>query len=355
MTNQNSDNLPVFKPWESFWTSIPHATWLTSRFSLRRNFSQLKFSKHLPKQNQADIIKIVHENLITCNDFSQPQLFNIHNLSALEREWITERFLLSLPPRNSDEETFIINQEGNLLVILNGNDHFNLHAIDKENQLEEKWKQLTRIESHLSKHIDFAFSKDFGFLTSDPSFCGTGLSINAYLHLPALLHTDQSQQIFANEASITAHRQEANSPQVQGDIAIFHNTITLGLTEEDIISKIRTRTAKMIAMEQTTINELMTTISDELKNKITLSLGTLSYSYCSELPEALNAISLIKLGLTLGLIKNSDSKQIIHPLLDLNRAHILLSHDSNASPETLSKLRANYLRNFSKILSIGTL
>ena len=74
------------------------------------------------------------------------------------------------------------------------------------------------------------------------------------------------------------------------------NTCTVGLTEEYILTTMRMWATRAVVAEIIS-GKLMENDNKQIKNKVTRALGLLTHSYQLEAIEALNALSLVKLGM----------------------------------------------------------
>ena len=98
----------------------------------------------------------------------------------------------------------------------------------------------------------FAFSSKFGFLTCDPTQCGTGLVATVFLHIPLLLQSNRLEEIIKKhkEDNVEQKGIHGDPHDIVGDIVAFHNSYTLGVTEENIIHSLRILATKIMAEEK---------------------------------------------------------------------------------------------------------
>src|SRR5262249_18486447 len=146
--------------------------------------------------------------------------------------------------------------------------------------------------------VNYSYSPKFGFLTADPYECGTALQVAVYLQLAGLIHTDKINDVLEKlvDESLSVTGLQGSPTEIIGDVLCICNLYTLGLTEENIISSLRQVTTKLMVEEHAARSQIRHEISPDMKDKISRAYGILIHSYQIEAVEALNAISLLKLG-----------------------------------------------------------
>lgn len=60
-------------------------------------------------------------------------------------------------------------------------DHIQLRAIVEGLDPEGAWESLDRLDSALNEHVDYAFRRDIGYLTADPTRAGSALELAVYV------------------------------------------------------------------------------------------------------------------------------------------------------------------------------
>lgn len=77
--------------------------------------------------------------------------------------------------------------EGDTTLVINDRDHLSINISDFGLDLLGAYKKAVEIEKILDSHLDFAFSSEYGYLTSGARNAGTGLEIWMKLFLFALI------------------------------------------------------------------------------------------------------------------------------------------------------------------------
>lgn len=343
---ESSEN-PILFP-NKPWADNDNPVWLASTVSLQRNLEKFKFPGKLSADRKKQIIALTSKELLSKDIASQnklvnPVLIKAEDIGIMEKEFLVEHFLSTHNFNQAHSgEGFVIDESGTFLTTLNMRDHIHFQLIDCQGELENAWNRLVKIESDLGKTLSYSFSSKFGFLTADPTQCGTGLFVTAYLQVPGLIHTHKLEKFLDTtmEESISITGIQGNPNEIIGDVLMIQNNYTLGLTEENILSSIRTYVSKMIAEETNTRHQIKRDENPDLKDKVCRSFGILIHSYQIEAIEALNALSLLKLGAEAGWVSGIDHKKLNELFFTCRRAHLLHEKKEKISQEEIPHKRA---------------
>lgn len=331
------------------WNNNKNVIWLGSTLTLLRNLEKFNFPAKLAIDKRKQIISLLTRDLLASKQLKQPKLFRAEDMSPTEKELLVEHFLSSQGFHQAYVgEAFVLDETGEFLAVLNLKDHILLEWIDSSEDLEKAWDHLLKIELELTKSVNFAFSSKFGFLTSDPAHSGTGLIVNVFLHLPALIYTHQLNKVVKKnkDDGVEQTGLQGDPNEVIGDIVAFHNAYTLGITEESILSSLRILTTKLIVEEKSMRQHLKNGNEAEVaevKDKVSRAYAILLHSYQIEAVEALQALSLVKMGLDLEWLKGISQAALNQLLFACRRAHLLCHYGQKISQEELPHRRAEFI------------
>ncbi|BAE81736.1 ATP:guanido phosphotransferase [Chlamydia felis Fe/C-56] len=335
-----------------------NTTWPITTFSLSRNLSIAKFPSCLSKEKKQEILEVIASHFNHIEGFDEFLVLPLKDAPSWQKEFIIEHFLFPYDlTGNPEGEALIVNRSGNILATINFRDHLILHAIDFVSEPEKALDQLVRLDSYLNEKLEFAFSSDFGFLTTNPQECGTGLKSQCFLHTPALIYSQELQEIIDDDTEVSyAGMLPATPGEYIGNIVVLSNRCSLGLTEEQILSSLRIWSSKISMAEASAKKKHTEQNPGELKNHILRALGLLTHSYHLDLQETLDALSWIQLGISLGWIQGADNSSIWHPVFwQARRGHLALTKqpddNKNLQKEVITQLRADVLKKLAESLS----
>src|SRR5437667_7015071 len=169
---------------------------LSSRVRLARNLKGAAFPGWAKKAERIKTLEAVRpaiESLPQMADFFSETM---DNLTLLDKNILVERHLISREHAAKNAGSgLVLNRGETLCVMINEEDHLRMQALRPGLQLRQAWQAIDQVDTVLEKRLDYAFSNDLGYLTACPTNIGTGVRVSAMLHLPALVLSEQINQI----------------------------------------------------------------------------------------------------------------------------------------------------------------
>lgn len=330
------------KPWDNNENNI----WLASKINLHRNLEKFPFPVKLPKEKRQQIISLISKKLLMSPGLKNPLLVKTEEIGPLQKEYLVEHFLSNQSFQQAHSgEAFIIDESGTFLATLNVNDHVQFELIDCKGELESAWNHIVKIETELGEEFNYSYSSKFGFLTSDIMNCGTGFILKVFLQPSALIHSNLMAETISKIKSdgVRLYGLQGNPTEIVGDIYVISNEYALGLTEENVISVIRLFITKLLVEENSLRSFLRKHENPIVIDKVSRAYGVLAHSYQIETIEALNAISLLKLGADLGLLEGVTPQELNRLFFACRRAHLLSKLDGEINQDHLAHKRAEFI------------
>jgi len=352
--SQNENDCYSFLTVNNPWKHNPNAIWLGSTLTLNRNLEKFNFPGKLSSEKRKQIVSLLSTELIKHSSLKNPMLYKGENLTPLQKEFLVEHFLSHHSFHQAHiGEAFILEESGEFLAEINMKDHLNLSSIDLKEDLENVLSRLVNVEMSLNKYVNYSFSPQFGYLTADPTESGTGLIVTIYLHLLGLRVTERLDEAFKKyaEEGISHSGLQGDPNEMIGDIIAFKNLYTLGVTEENILSSIRSMATKLVVEEKVARNHLKQEHDNEvseLKDRVSRAYGILMHSYQIETIEALNAMSLLKFGLDIGWVNGITHETLNYLFFACRRAYLLCHFEEKMASENLSHKRSEYIHQILK-------
>lgn len=340
--NRPNPELHLAKP----WTHNENPIWLASTISLARNIEKNLFPNKLNVDRQKQLLSLLSKEVLESPSLKKPKLFLAEAASPLEKEYLVEHFLSTHGFQQTHSgEAFIIDETGQFLATLNIQDHLRLQIIDCQGELENSCSRLIKLETDIGKKLPFAFSKKFGFLTSNPRTCGTGLVATIFLQLPALIQLEKMEEALDKygDESLLVTGIQGNPTEIIGDVLAIQNNFTLGVTEDNIISTLRNLSTNLQLEENRARAQIKQSQDRNVKDQVSRAYGILIHSYQIEAVEALNALSLIKLGIEMEWIKNLSMKEINTLFFNSRRSHLLYQCGNHIPQEEIPHKRAEFI------------
>ena len=291
---------------------------------------------------------MIKDNLSQVKSIPNSTFVSAKTVLPTEKELIYEHFLApEIFQQALNGEGFIWEDQGEFLATINIHNHIQFQMLDCKQELEKAWTKLTRIETEFGKFLNYAFSAKFGFLTAHPHNCGTGLSIRIFLQIPALLHSTNNESFLEThkDPNINYSGIQGDPKELIGDILVLENNYSLGLSEEDIIRQLHNKATQIIVEEKGLRNTLQNDPNTLMRDKVSRAFGLLKHSIQLETPEALEALSLCKLGIALEWMSGISINEINQIFLNCRRGHLIKLCKKDIPFEEIPQYRAEYIQN----------
>lgn len=331
---------------KKLWDTNANKIFLASTVSLKRNIEKFNFPGKLSSDLQKTIIALVSKELLKEPGPKGMLLFPAEKAEAFDKEYLMEHFFAREKVFQAHTgEAFMIDETGSFLVLLNIDNHIEFFIVDVQGEMENSWNRLVKAETELGKSIKYAFLPRFGFLTSDPGDSGSAFEATAYLQLTGLIHCGKIDEILESTAdeSFSITGLQGSPTEIIGDVLVIKNNYTLGMSEENIIASIRSLVTKLTVEEVAERTKIKSESMAEIKDRVSRAFGILVHSYQIEAIEALNAISLVKLGVDLGWFEGISFEELNLLFFNCRRAHLLSQFADSVSAEELSHRRAEFV------------
>ncbi len=342
MTSNELQVLKNISPWDHNDNPI----WLASQLKLQRNIEKFNFPQKLTTQKGNQLVSLLTNELHSLKEVGNLNVLMADSTTPLDKEYIYEHFLASNGFVHAHTgEAFVIDESGRFFSTINLGDHLHFYYIDTQGDLENSCNKLEGIEVKLGKRLKYSYSHRFGFLTADPADCGTAFTLSVFLQLPALIHTHELDEFLLQhqDDSLITTGLQGTLDEITGDLLVIRNNYTLGVSEESILSSVRSYTTKLIVHEQGKRKKLQEEDCPVMKDKVSRAYGVLVHSYQIDAKEALNAISLLKLGVSLGWMTGVSIKELNSLFFRCRRAHLIVEHGAELTKEEIPHKRAEYI------------
>lgn len=272
----------------------------STRIRFARNLQGFKFNL----KNQKDIEEL--KNKIKENTYAigyglkyleLKDMDNITKMSLVEKNLISKDYALK-----NKTGAILINDEENICIIINDDDHLKVQVFSSGFELENTLNFAIELDRKIEEVLGYATNKKYGYLTSMPTNCGTGLKASVMVSLPALEKTRNIDKVFYNLSNFGINILELNN------VFEISNKRTLGITEEDIIQNIKVVTEKLIEQERNA-RKFLDKDKISLEDTIYRSYGLLTNCRKITLEETEKLLSNVKIGTDLGILPElTDSK-----------------------------------------------
>jgi protein arginine kinase len=312
---------------------------MSSRVRLARNIRGVAFPGWAKKQERIKTLETIRPAVETLRFMAGAFAESMDNLSAMDKQILVERHLISREHAAKNAGSgLVLNKDESLCVMINEEDHLRMQALRPGLQIKEAWNAIDQLDSALEKRLNYAFSASLGYLTACPTNLGTGIRVSAMLHLPGLVLSEQIK------LGLAVRGLYGEGTEALGNVFQVSNQMTLGETEVDIVERLNKVLLQLIEHEENARASLLEKKAKVVFNHIGRAYGILANAHSISSKETMNLLSLLRLGVDIGLFPGTDRSLVDELFLITQPAHLQKRFSEKLSPEERDLLRADMLR-----------
>ena len=315
---------------------------ISTRVRLARNLDRVPFPKAIAQKDIDPVLETLTESITKSNstlskDFD---LFELDKMTPQEKTAMVEEHLISLQMAEGTKKRVLVNHDKTMSIMLMEEDHIRLQIIMGGYELDKAYDLADKVDDVMEESLTYAYDEKFGYLTACPTNTGTGLRASVMMHLPALSMTGNIRRIVDSFSGmgIAVRGLYGEGTEAQGCLYQISNSITLGLSEREIIDKLKSVVDRIAEMEKQARNTLYEKHREDLEDKIMRSYGILSYARKLTSSEAKDMLSDCLLGENMGIIDKKGKMTPVELMIKSAPSFIL------GTPEERDIKRAGLLR-----------
>jgi protein arginine kinase len=174
---------------------------------------------------------------------------------------------------------------------------------------------------------------------------------SAMLHLPGLVLSELINQVVqaVSKIGLAVRGLYGEGTEAMGNLFQISNQTTLGEKEDEIISRLTKVIETLIEKEHNARQVLVEQKSKTLLDQIGRAYGILTNAHAMTSKEALNLLSVIKLGVDLGAFSEDKRFSIDELFIETQPAHLQRSSQQKLNAEERDFLRAEIVRERLKV------
>lgn len=320
---------------------------ISSRVRLARNLDGFSFFNWAKPKEKENILSIIGKSAEKNRFLKKTQFFRIKNLTEMDKQFLVERHLMS-PEHVIDTEYkgLVIDEREIISIMINEEDHLRIQVLQSGFNIIEAWRLTDEIDTEFGARMPYAFSSRWGYLTACPTNTGTGLRASVMLHIPALVMTNQVGNVFQaiSKLGLTMRGFYGEGTKAIGNFFQVSNQVTLGHSENDLISKIGSIVNKLIKREESTRNMLIMKNKDEIVDKVWRAYGTLKSARIITSSETIKLLSAIRLGIDLSIMSGIERNLVNELFILIQPAHLQKMENKLLNPKERDYKRADLIR-----------
>lgn len=320
---------------------------LMTRIRLARNLAGTPFPGWAKPARRGEIFATCREAVGATAPMKRSIGLAIDELTPLEKLILVERHLISRELIDAKPGAgAVISRDQTISVMINEEDHLRIQVLRAGFQLKKTWSTINDLDTAIEDRIDYAFSPTLGYLTACPTNLGTGMRASAMMHLPALVIANQMEKVVraVNQLGMVVRGLFGEGSDASGSIFQISNQTTLGESEEEIIKRLNSVLNSIVEHELNARQKLLEADSGKVFDKIGRAYGILQNSHVLSSGEAMNLLSLLRLGVDLRIFPDTHRSVIDRLFIEAQPGHLQHSQKGQFEPEQRDRLRATRLR-----------
>jgi len=320
---------------------------LTSRVRLARNLAGASYPGWARKNERKEVLSKVQAVVKDLPGMQNGFFCELSDLESLQKQVLVERHLISREQAARNEgSAAVINRKQSLSLMVNEEDHLRIQAIQPSLNLEKAYRLAHQVDQELEQKLCFAFDAKWGYLTACPTNLGTGMRASAMLHLPGLVLNEQIGQVLkgVGKLGLAVRGLYGEGTESLGNLYQISNQSTLGESEQDILRHLTKVIGDISRYEQQARQRLLKNESVMLKDRVGRAAGILTHAQIISSKEALNHLSMLRLGADLELFSTSLQEVCDRLFMGTQPAHLQWAAEKKLEPEARDILRAQMIR-----------
>lgn len=316
---------------------------VSTRIRLARNLSGIPFPARMTDEQRHELNCRVKNAIAKSNTPFAKSLkyIDMGDIPSAEVQAMVERHVISPEfAAAKADRAIILSGDESISIMIGEEDHIRIQVILGGLQLEKAYDIAEQLDTLLFDSLHFAFDRNLGFLTECPTNLGTGLRASVMLHLPVIESSGEISRLADSVGKIgfTVRGMYGEGSKAKASMYQVSNQITLGISEKNAIANLNIITRQLMEKERGE-REALNRI--KLEDMCFRALGTLQNCRILSSEEMMNLLSLIKLGMSMGIIK-SDALPV--KLLIEGQPYMLMKKYGQTQPEERDIYRANFIR-----------
>lgn len=320
---------------------------LSSRLRLARNLEGYPFPPMASQQAREKVVQLVEQAATQNENLKHLVKISISAIPSLDRQVLVETHLISPQyAQGAPGQLFLVEDDGPISVMVNEEDHLRIQCIVPGLDLEHGWERITQIDDEFESNLDFAYQEQWGFLTACPTNVGTGLRASTLVHLPALVITNLLQKVLhaVGQLGLAVRGLYGEGTESQGHFFQLSNQLTLGPSEEEIIERVKNVTTQVITQENNARDAIKKAHYNQIADRVWRSYGALMAARIISSNEAMEHLSMVRLGITIGILPQVPLSALNELLIGLKPAYLQWAFGEELDINQRDIMRATVIR-----------
>ena len=291
---------------------------ISTRARLARSLTHYLFPSRASGEDLSMVVQKVRSASVgLTKKFPELITLNIEKLKKEEKNFLLDAHIGSVEQIFGGKgRAVILEPSATLSIMINEEDHLRIQSVMSGFVPEKAWELADWADDVLSKKLDYGFSERYGYLTASVSNVGTGLRISTMMHLAGLAQKKRLNVKLraAYDLGVSIRGLYGEGTKAMGNIFQVSNEVTLGISEKEIVERVRCIAEYLLREERIARRELLSKDRHRLMDNTAEILYKIRSSEEITSQQAIKWMSQLRLAESLGILNNS-SKSLFNELL----------------------------------------
>lgn len=318
---------------------------ISCRVRLARNLSEHVFPDRASHQQRAQVLQQTAPRILS--RLPKYDCAILSECTELERLALFEQHLISKELLERGEAgAVVLAPDHSVSVMINEEDHLRIQGFAAGMDFATAWKKADELDSEIETNVHYAWIPRLGYLTACPSNLGTGMRASVMLHLIGLRMTGEQDQVIRGieRMRLLARGISGEGSEPSGQLFQVSNMEAIGMTETAIIERLRRICQEVIHQECNARARIIRNSPLLAADFLTRAFSLLANVQLITTGEAMELLSALRFGASVGLVSGLTVKEIDHLMLTINPAHLQLFFKDTLDSDERDELRATLLR-----------
>ena len=273
---------------------------LSTRVRIARNIADIPFKVKQTEDDKIHLLNVISE--ITSSIGYGLKFLKIKDIDDITKISLVEKHIISPEFVKEKYGAILINNEENICIMVNEEDHLRIQVFGAGLSVKETQNLAMEIEEKIGKLVNYAYSDNYGFITSCPTNLGTGMRISVMAQLTALNKTGNIRKMLeiVRNLGMNIRGVYGEGSKASANIYQISNKQTLGIKENELSDNIIQITEQIVKQERVG-KKLLAKDEIGFEDNVYRAIGILRNCRKISYEECENLLSEIKLGVDLGI------------------------------------------------------
>ncbi|MFQ6096294.1 MAG: hypothetical protein ACE5O2_01105 [Armatimonadota bacterium] len=318
-----------------------------SRVCVSRNVEGLFFPDKADEGTRESVLEIADRAIGRVNEQGEELLvYRLSEMGELDALALCEVCWSSSEAVGRPGAAVAATRDRSLCIFVNEQDHFRFQCVMPGLALREAHDRVEALPATFGRETRFARKDGLGYLTARPENAGTGLKACLMVDLPALRclgHLEDVVEQLEDSGMIVRFTSSDEASEAAGPAEVC-TADGRDVDAAEVVAEVEAAGTRLVEAERESREVLRTERKLEAADLVWRAHALLRSARLMSRTEALAHISMLRLGVALGIVRGLDASALNHLTVLVGSAYIQAKTGNRLDAEGLNQARAAIVR-----------